>query len=201
MGRSTRSSRQPSELSLWYTSLPPPRNEAASTQRVTLSLVAVEVTSPDTIVAATGRQSRRSMQPISLVKCEGPTYEVLKGKPFDLSIDFEPYQDESGYHLPGAVDSIGPPSRFYVGYQDTDALSTRAQTISNTDVSITVKGGWCHGLEANSWDILNLYRIELSKIRIYSYGHYYLHLIIEQESHHGAPEVLAEVVTRMIKVL
>ncbi|KAI1091551.1 hypothetical protein F5B19DRAFT_502970 [Rostrohypoxylon terebratum] len=192
--RSRSRSRKPSRLANWYASLPPPRSETPRGQ-VIVTLIAMEVSSPQTIVVA----GRRGSPPHA--KCSGQSLNVLKGEEFNMKIDIVPYEDESGRHLPGAIDAIGDPSRFYVQYEDTANLSTTARTSSNTEAQITVRGGKCDGLQANSWDILNLQHIQLSSVAIHDAGHYYLHLIIEKADENGGnPELLAKIRTRKIKV-
>ncbi|KAI0882273.1 uncharacterized protein GGS22DRAFT_191442 [Annulohypoxylon maeteangense] len=196
MSRRTGPSSRPSQLSSWYTSLPPPRSEANLTEKIIVTLVAKEVTSPQTIVVASDPQS----ESITHAKCSGRSINVRKGEKFNLNIDIQPYRDETGRHLPGAVDSVGPPSKFYIKYEDSEALSTQAQTTSNTDARLTVRGGKCQGLAANSWDILNLQHIQLLEVAIHSTGHYYLYLIIEKENSNGSQDLLAKIRTRKVKV-
>ncbi|KAI0893741.1 hypothetical protein F4806DRAFT_504124 [Annulohypoxylon nitens] len=187
-------SRRPSRLANWYASLPPPRSDTPR-GRIIVTLVAMEVSSPQTIVVA----GRRGSPPHA--KCSGQSLNVLKGQEFNLNIDIVPYKDSSGRHLPGAIDALGPASIFYVQYEDTANLSTFARTSSNTEAHITVRGGKCDGLQANSWDILNLQHIQLSNVAIHTVGHYYLHLVIEKEDANGGKsELLAKIRTRKIKV-
>ncbi|KAI1209230.1 uncharacterized protein F4807DRAFT_460922 [Annulohypoxylon truncatum] len=195
MIRQSRLSHRPSKLSTWYTSLPPPMSEETSAESIIVTLVAREVTSPETIVVA---DPQRGCKPHA--KCSGKPFDVRKGEQFNLKIDIQPYRDSTGCHLPGAVDAIRPPSYFYVRYEDTDDLSTQAQMTANTDVRVTVRGGKCQGLAANSWDILNLQHIELFKVAIHCPGHYYLYLIVEKENGCGAPELLAKIRTKQFKV-
>ncbi|KAI1455740.1 hypothetical protein F4805DRAFT_476522 [Annulohypoxylon moriforme] len=196
MNRRTSSAGRLSHLSSWYTSLPPTKSETTSTERIIITLVPKEVTSPQTIVVASECKS----ESITHAKCSGRSVHVREAEKFNLNIDVQPYRDGTGIHLPGAADAIGPPSKFYVKYEDTEALSTQAQTTSNTDACLTVRGGKCQGLSAYTWDILNLQHIELLEIAIHSPGHYYLYLIIEKESKDGTIELLAKIRTRKIKV-
>ncbi|OTA97031.1 hypothetical protein M434DRAFT_8224 [Hypoxylon sp. CO27-5] len=189
------------------THLPSPTSSATSlatsTPTIAMSLVAVEVTSPDTIVVAQESELAQPLRSPPILTCEGPIIYVRKKQKFDITIEIEPDEDElEGPGTSGAV-QIEPTAEIDINYENSEGFSEEVQAISNSPVNITLSAGKTYGLEATGGNILDLSRVELSEVAIHDSGHYFLHLVIEEvqiENGQEVTEVLAQITTQKIQV-
>ncbi|KAI1413207.1 hypothetical protein F5Y13DRAFT_189570 [Hypoxylon sp. FL1857] len=189
------------------TQLPSPASSATSsalsTRTIVMSLVAVEVTSPDTIVVAQESGSPQLTQSLPILNCEGPIIYVRKGEKFDITIHVERDDDDAENAGASQNDPDQPTAEIDIGYEEPEGLSGEVQAISNSSVDITLSAGKSYGLSETGGDILDLSRIELSDVAIHELGHYFLHLIIEAvetEDDQEVTEVLAQIITQKIQV-
>ncbi|KAI0837143.1 hypothetical protein F5Y06DRAFT_297929 [Hypoxylon sp. FL0890] len=178
-------------------------SSAYSTPTITMSLVAVEVTSPDTIVVAREPKSAQPTEPGPTLMCEGPIINVRKGQKFDMTIEVE--RDEDDPEDPGALHAhhVEPTAEIDVAYEKSQAFSAEVRAISNSPVNMTLSAGKSYGLKASGGDIMDLTRVELSDVAIHNAGHYFLHLIIEEvetEDDEEVTEILVQIITTKIQV-
>ncbi|KAI0150002.1 hypothetical protein F4776DRAFT_659891 [Hypoxylon sp. NC0597] len=202
MSRSTNSRSRPLAQHL-----PSPTSSPASSSSLTriiaMSLVAVEVTSPDTIVVARESELPQSSQPPPVLICEGPDIYVRKGQKFDITIEIDPDDDDLEGSKTYGTGQIEPMAEIDIKYEESEGFSEKVQAISNSPVNITLSAGKTYGLEATGGNILDLSRVELSEVAIHDSGHYFLHLVIEEveiENGQEVPEILAQITTRKIQV-
>ncbi|KAI1136038.1 hypothetical protein F5Y05DRAFT_415635 [Hypoxylon sp. FL0543] len=175
-----------------------------STRKITMSLVVVEVTSPETIVVAPESESPQPTEPVPVLVCEGPHLTVRKGQKFDIIIDVE--SDEGGEEHDAATSQdyhIQPVAELDISYENAETLSAEVLAISNSPVNITLTSGRTYGLSEIDGDILDLSRVELFEVALHDPGHYFLHLVIEAmeiENGEEVTKVLAQIITRKVQV-
>lgn len=144
-----------------------------------ITLTAVEVTSPDTIVLA---PDFPIPQPDLL--CEGPPVDATRGVKFDLSIDVN---TETGCPI----------------YRDPRDRGVNSQVLVRDNANVTLSKVMCFGVKPTGHNIEDLARIELVDLAIHETGYYQLHIYFEAvycKKKREIAETLAKLVTREIRV-
>ncbi|KAI0384021.1 hypothetical protein F5Y04DRAFT_278019 [Hypomontagnella monticulosa] len=162
----------------------------SSSRVLSMTLVAVEVTSPETIVVA-----RRYEPPYSIptITCHEPPVRARVGEEIGITIEIE------GNEMP----YYGKPTNYFdINIEDdfptNPALQARRVPINQ--VGLSVKRGRYWNLEGPSGGILDLSRIKLDDVAINAAGHYHLHLVIHSKARGDVWEPVMKIISPKVEV-
>ncbi|KAI2630265.1 hypothetical protein GGS26DRAFT_591560 [Hypomontagnella submonticulosa] len=158
-----------------------------------MTLVAFEVTSPETIVVAGPHRPSYPMRNIPLMVCDHQTtIHTRVGQKFDITVDIEGNE----------MQHYGEPTEYFdVNIEDgfTRPRTSQVSRMPINLIGLSVSRGGYWSLEGPSDNILALSRIKLEDLVINVAGHYHLFLVIHStDPEFGEP--LAQIRSKKISV-